>query len=277
MYLYHADALALGGNLIRPLQNVVSSQAACSLPPSGGVASSRVDKFSMNGLVSFDSAQSDLAGGTETKGGKQYSVTRVSVVVENLNVLNMVMADRIVMRLAAEHEDGAAEPSIITTGSHYDGLRIAGHAVEVTTGHDLFSSMPTFDHFQNAWKKNIAGKKKIMSSLMGSTLPAAPAKDAPQHLHDVHNGCQQQCKAPDIKQTMLSSFVTKVAGISGSEINCWGPIIVVPQFGTIYLGEVMVSHGQRRVNMLRLELGSPDGGNFSFGSGGSNGSPYPPV
>ncbi len=277
MYLYHADALALGGTLVRPLQNIVSSQAACSLPPSGGVASCRVEKFSMNGLVSFDSAQSDLAGGIEEKGGKEYNVTRVSVVVEGLNVLNMVMADRIVMRLAAEHETGTAEPSIITTGSHYDGLRIAGHAADITTGHDLFSEMPTFGHFQTAWKKNGAGKKKILGTLMGNTLPAAPAKSAPQHLHDIHKGCQEQRRARDIRQTMLSSFVTGVSGIDGSEIKSWGPIIVVPQFGTIYLGEVMVSHSQRRMNMLRLELGSPDGGSFSFGSGGANGTPYPPI
>lgn len=275
MYLYHADALAIGGTLVRPISQVIESKAACSLPTAGGTSSCRVEKFSLNGSISFDMAQCDLAGSVETKNGIDTSVTRVSVVIEGLNILNMVTADRIVARLASEHGPGDKEPKIITTGCHYDGMRIAGHPVEIQTAHNLFSDMPTFADWQKAWK-NKGTRKRVQECMIGSTLPSAPAKSDPSHLQDVHQAVTRQSNAPDLKQTVLSSFVGKVTGITGSEINNWGPIIVVPQFGTIYLGEVLVSQSQRRVNMLRLELGSPDGASFVVGSGSSNGTTFPP-
>ncbi|SRR5258708_17784833 len=278
MYLYHADALAIGGTLVRPIPQVIESRAACSLPTAGGTSSCRVEKFSLNGLISFDMAQCDLAGGVEIKNGVPLCVTRVSVVIEGLNILNMVMADRIVARLASEHGPNDKEPKIITTGCHYDGLRIAGHPVEVETAHNLYSDMPTFADWQKAWtSKNKATRKRVQDCMIGSTLPSAPAKTDPQHLQDVHRAVREQGKARDLRQTVLSSFVSKVTGIAGSEIDNWGPIIVVPQFGTIYLGEVIVSPSQRRVNMMRLELGSPDGGSFNLGSGSSNGTTIPPT
>ena len=73
----------------------------------------------------------------------------------------------------------------------------------------------------------------------------------------------------------MTSFVTSVTNINSKDIDNWGPIIKVPHFGTIYLGEVLVSFGQRRVNMIRLELGSPDAGSFIFGTAGGNGAPFP--
>ncbi|HWZ42104.1 MAG TPA: hypothetical protein VNW97_01435 [Candidatus Saccharimonadales bacterium] len=279
MYLYHADALALGGTLIRPVPQVIDSKAACSLPTTGGTATARVEKFSLNGLVSFDMAQSDVAGGIETKSGTEFNVTRVSTVIEGLNILNMVMADRIVVRLAAEHGPNDPEPKIITTGCHYDGLRIAGHAAVVKTDHNLFSDLPTYSKWQADWKAGGAPHARILNSVLGSTIPKpdAPVATAPQHLRDIYKGYEDLVASPDLKPTVLSSFVTKVDGIDGTEIKNWGPIIVVPQFGTIYLGEAVVSSGQRRVNMLRLELGSPDGGTLIAGSGGSNGTTFPPV
>ena len=109
MYLYHADALALGGTVVRPVPDIIESQVACSLPTAGGTASSRSGRFEYKGLISFESAQSSLTGNVETRNGVPFNVTRVSVVIEGLNILHMVMADRIVARLAAEH--GPKEPN----------------------------------------------------------------------------------------------------------------------------------------------------------------------
>jgi hypothetical protein len=74
---------------------------------------------------------------------------------------------------------------------------------------------------------------------------------------------------------VLSSFVSSVEKINATEIDTWGPIIRVPQFGTIYLGEVIVSPSQRRVSMLRVEMGSPDLATFTGPTGTSNGTGFP--
>jgi hypothetical protein len=170
----------------------------------------------------------------------------------------------------------ATEPEIITTGCHFGGLKIAGYPVEVEMGHDLFASMPTYKHWQKAWTRSGAPRKSISSCIMGSNLSTPdPKEPEPLHLQDVRQGFKVQSGAGALQSTVLTSFVKSVKGIQGSEIKTWGPIVVIPQFGTIYLGEVIVSFGQRRVHMMRLELGSPDAGTFIFGSTGSNGSTFP--
>jgi hypothetical protein len=51
--------------------------------------------------------------------------------------------------------------------------------------------------------------------------------------------------------------------------------IVVPDFGCIYLGELLLTPASHRVTMLRIALGSPDGGDFNGGSGETNGAGFP--
>src|SRR5258708_19224875 len=106
-----------------------------------------------------------------------------------------------------------------------------------------------FEEWEKAGKGKWAGKT-VQDWKIGSTLPSTPSKTEPQHLKDVHRAVSEQGEAANLKQTVLSSFVSKVTGITGSKINNWGPIIVVPHFGTIYLGEVIVSYASRRLNRL---------------------------
>jgi hypothetical protein len=198
------------------------------------------------------------------------------VLIEKLNILNMVTADRVMARLAAEHgpkhPDKPNEPEIITTGCHYDGLKIAGHAVEVETDHSLFSDFRTYAAWQQEWKGQ--GRDRLLNSMVGSRMAPARSAEAP-HLQEIRQTFAAHSAEGALPPTVLSSFVKNVTGINGSEIDNWGSIIVVPQFGTIYVGEVIVSAGRRRVNMLRLELGSPVAGTFVIGSSGGNGTTFP--
>ena len=286
MYLYHANALALGGTYTHPFQEVIPAYAGCSLSMRGGAGTSRSTNINFKEVIKCDLAQADVNGGTGTKmipddkGGVASAntyVTSVSVVVEGLNILNMFTADRIVARLAAEHVCGEPEPEIITTGCHYDNLRIAGHAVEVTTAHDAFSEFATYADCQKAWTgTDEARKKRLSDRLMGNGLNPVPVEGDPQHLKDVHRGYTEQMKPPSaLRSTVLCSFVKAVNNLASPEITNCGSIIRVPQFGTIYLGEVVITAGQRKVCMFRLELGSPDVATITGPPGTSNGSSYP--
>ncbi len=51
--------------------------------------------------------------------------------------------------------------------------------------------------------------------------------------------------------------------------------IVVPDFGTVYLGEVYMKTAQRQITMMRLELGSPVAGSVALGGGSGNGTTFP--
>jgi hypothetical protein len=52
-------------------------------------------------------------------------------------------------------------------------------------------------------------------------------------------------------------------------------VIVVPDFGTVYLGECYMATSQRKLTMMRLQLGSPVAGAVALGDGAGNGLPFP--
>ena len=66
-----------------------------------------------------------------------------------------------------------------------------------------------------------------------------------------------------------------------SDVKCDGlkPLgghsLLFPEFGTIHLGEIIVSEGERRLTMMRIEFGCAMEGNGNFIEVGGNGHEYP--
>ena len=48
--------------------------------------------------------------------------------------------------------------------------------------------------------------------------------------------------------------------------------VIVPEFGTMFFGEILITAVERRVSMLRLQLGSPEGGSEVYSEVATNGS-----
>ena len=55
-----------------------------------------------------------------------------------------------------------------------------------------------------------------------------------------------------------------------------GHVLTQPGFGTIYFGEILLNDRERRVTMLRMQLGSNTGGQAVFAEGDPNGTIWPP-
>lgn len=277
MYFYHAHAIALGEGFPESTTPLIS-HAPCSLSMGGGSSSSSAGKFD-NGVVSYESAQCSISSRVDTSGKKKKYCCGVNIAVTKLNFLNMFTADQIVARVTSEHEfepgdtSCSAEPDIIITGSYFDNLKIAGHPVTVNMVHDIFHDLPTYAKCQADWADE--PNSKLRGILLGRGITPVPGPADPWHLQQAYTGCQNQLNDPSLKKTVLCSFVKDVSISSGGEIKTWGPIVKVPHFGTIYLGEVLICPGHRRVNMFRLHMGSPDGGDYIGPSGGSNGTGYP--
>ena len=51
---------------------------------------------------------------------------------------------------------------------------------------------------------------------------------------------------------------------------------VIPKFGKLFLGEILIEHGRRTLTMVRFELGSPVAGTGAVVALDGNGRPYPP-
>jgi len=229
---FHASGYALSGHFHRPVDVPIPAQASLALPIEGGQAHSGVDKFAIPRIASFDSALTHLSGSFPDD---NTATTSVTVVVGGLSILDFLTVDRMVTRLTSEHKlnPPESEGHIIALGSHFEGLKLGGHDVNVTLRHDLFLDCKTFADLQ----------KRVKNGLV------KPGREV-----------------------LVCSLVEKIeTDLPGAKIH--GHTIQVPQFGKIAFAEVFAGPGIRTLTMLRFHLGSPDGGSGSSGSGTGNGRP----
>jgi hypothetical protein len=187
--------------------------------------------------VSFRAAYTQAIGTEDATGGSWNSL--VTATVEGLNIQNVVTCDRIVARLASHHYMDGREPSIITLGSHFENLRVAGQPVHYEPDGQILREWDTMSRAQ----EGCAGRK-----------PYSLSAD---------------------NRRIFSSIVRNVSCPGGVEVK--DNVIYFAEFGAIHLGEIMISDGERRLTMMRIEFGCEVEGNGSFSDVGGNGLPSPPL
>jgi hypothetical protein len=249
VYHYNAHGHGLSGRFDRPVEHLIEVQAATSLPTTGGHGNSRVNNFQFEEFVSFKSAYSHVSGSQKREDGTY--TTLATATVEGLNILDVVTADRIVARLAAQHPAKHDEPHIITLGSKFENLRIAGCPAEVELNDQLFLRLDTFE----AIRKELASKG-----------------DFRKMTEDPFQTGQKQ-KVPDAQGVLLCSLV-KDMKTTCPGVKRQGHAFVVPQFGKVFVAEMLAKHGTRTLTMLRLEMGSPVSGTNVVAEASVNGSPW---
>src|SRR5713101_6734725 len=253
-YHYHANAHVLSGRLTRPIQHVIEVQAATSLPIIGGVGSTRVENFRFNEHVSFKAGYSHVSGSEKEQKGEIIHTTMATAVVEGLNILDVVTADRIVARLSSSYSPDDEESRILLIGSRFENLRVAGCRVEVELHHELALKLDTFEAAMKEFASNAEFRKMAED-------PFAPGK-LPGKI-EAH-GVIRCSLVKDIQPAKCPGIV---------RYGHFGHVLEVPEFGKIHLAEVLFQYGRKTLTMLRLELGSPNGGGMTVVSADSNGRP----
>src|SRR5579859_766982 len=250
---YHASAHALSGQLTRPENHLIQVQAGTALPSTGGQHASRVENFRYGGTVSFTAGHSHVSGSEKIEKNKTIHTTLATTAIEGLNILDMVTADRIVTRLASSYESGD-ESRILVIGSRFENLRIAGCKIHVELHHELALRLDTFAAVRKEYESNKDFRKMTDDPFEPRKLPAKV------EAHEV------------VRCSLVKELQPpKCPGIV-SHGHC-GHVLVVPEFGQIYLAEVQFEHGRKTLRMLRVELGSPNGGTLIVAEADSNGRP----
>jgi hypothetical protein len=121
-YSFRGDANALGGFIEEPMRREIQTLVPVSLPAVGGFTTARSEAFSLDNLVRCRSAHTLVSGRVERD---RISVLATSV-VEGLNILDAIEAERVVARLSIEILKGQ-KLRVSTVGSYFLGLRLAGH------------------------------------------------------------------------------------------------------------------------------------------------------
>jgi hypothetical protein len=251
VYHYNAHSHGLSARFERPVEHLIDVQAASSLPTTGGYGSSRVNDFQFEEFVSFKTAYSYVSGSKAEDG--TYT-TLATAVVEALNILDVVTADRIVARLATQHPAAEDESQVVAVGSQFENLRIAGCPVEVELNQELFLRLSTFG----------AIRKELASTSDFSKMTEDPFQTG-----------QKQKVPPDPQGVLLCSLV-KDMKTTCPGVKRQGHAFIVPQFGKVFVAEMLAWRGTRTLTMLRLEMGSPVCGTVVVAEISINGHPWPP-
>jgi hypothetical protein len=217
--------------------------AVVDLPERGGFVHSSEGPYNFRDIIMFDRAVG-FASGSFCAKSHCYDST-ASVMIEGLNILNMVTADRVVARIATSHHEDGSEPRLNPLGTYFENLRIAGHKVEVDLAVDKFSELDTHSRFHSIYKHE---DKEVRDSVIPHVLEV------------------------DASGAASVTLVRSITGL-GREVKQEGHVIRIPDFGVIRLAELTMSERKRSLNMLQFQLGSSPAGSGHAGGAEGNGSP----
>ena len=259
-HYYHADASALGGFIHRPLKKVIPSQASVSLPAAGGFSSARSGAFHFENIVSCRESFCRVGGSVDEKGD---TTTLVTAVLDGLNLLDIVSAERVVSQISTERSPDGHIARVTYVGSQFFGLRIAGFPVEPII--NLKVLVPSYDGPKRPWLKN--------ENLLNTARDQHDLRTSGEHATpDWLSARLGWIKSDDriaehghVCASLVDGFKGTIPGKS------WGHIVGIAGVGRFSFGEVSMYDHMYRLTMIRAEIGSPTGGDLSGGSGGSNG------
>jgi hypothetical protein len=267
---YYAEANVLHADLEQPLKEKIRPQAFVKLPRDGQYQFSQAAPFRLEGILSYQGGYTQVAGHPSSKIAGFATLT--TSVIEGLNVLDVVTADRVVAQISTVHPAyGTGQvPSVTFLGTRFDNLRIDGHKVEVDRCLDILGPKPVDDesYFDN---------RDVLDRISTQYDTIATAEDLPEW------AAEQYPKGRPVLNgdgRLECSLVSSIAGAPGTP---FGHVIDLPHFGKIFLGELRVerepgnpSKGiydayKFHLTMIRLKMGCLAEGNVSVAALDSNG------
>jgi hypothetical protein len=270
VHLYDGEASVLKGELRQPVQEEIRPQAFVKLPKDGQYQYRQADPFHVEGILSYKGGYAQVAGYPSSK--HNAFVTLSTSVIEGLNVLDVLTADRVVAQISTEHpRDRGQVPSVTFLGTRFENLRIAGHRIEIDHDFDILGPRSKDDHSyldDDGVKNRIGGQR---NNVVKMTDTDGWAEENCPSISAANNGHRE----------LRCSLVNGVKSCPGFP---FGHVIHLPQFGTIVLGDLTVtqtygdpnagSHDQYRfrLTMIKLKLGCLAEGSVSASAADSNGS-----
>lgn len=273
-HAYHAEAKVIHGHLRLPLTHEIKPQAYATLHEEGGYLAERLEDYRLESVISIRSARTHVAGNRDTKPGHGWT-TLTTTVVEGLNIMEVLTADRIVGQIITQHPLVGYVPTISFLGTRFENLRIAGFPVELEMDLDILGAKPESDAPYSAERGVIDRVSRQYSRIRDH-------RDLPAELHERYNRLSSTLGNSEVVEC---SLVNRAAGAYPG--HSFGHVISIPDFGKISLGKVTVVHEDFKagtgipekttvhLTMIDLDFGCVISGIGGVGSGSSNGSSLP--
>jgi hypothetical protein len=251
---YYAEANVLSADLIQPLKETIKPRVKVKLPKDGHYQFKKADPFRFEGIISYRSGYTQVAGHPSSK--SDGFATLATSVLEGLNVLDVVTADRVVAQISTVHPPyGSGQvPSVTFLGTRFENLRIGGHKVEVERNLEILGPKPAGDksYFEDSGvQSRISAQYNTIATAAGHPELAAAAYP---------NGGPAPIAASQLQCSLVSN-------VAGAPAPSFGHVIDVPHFGKIFLAELKVTREPSKnpkseyekyrfhLTMIRLQMG----------------------
>ena len=278
-FVFRGNASAIAGQIYRPKTIIVDVNCGgSSLGVSGGRSQSKIDGASFGDIIKFGSAftlaeglfddEKQAAAVTDHKSRQSQLSTSTTVTAEtrdvSVGIKPVVTIKRVRGTLVSRSSvAGSGEPSIAPArDTTIQGVMIAGSPLTVNLNIGLFQKYDTRSKVMAAADDLKSFKTYGSQFVVGATIEGV-AQERPVLIS--RDGV--------IYATIVKEL--KWEGKPPSNARIDGHSVIVKDFGTVYFGELLISGHERRLTMVRFELGSPIGGYADVGDVASDGGGFP--
>jgi hypothetical protein len=215
-------------------------------------------------------------------------VTLSTAILEGLNVFEIITADRIVSQVSTDHpyKDGHV-PHVTFLGTQFKNLRVGGFPAVLTLNLGICGDRPAGDrsYFQDP---------NFLRGVKDQTEKIAKASGLPKEFKDQYDERLAYIKklisagdSPDqgSHEPITCSLVQSIGEIPIPGVQTFGHILVIPEFGSVALGEIEVGEklyekSERpgvyfELTSVKMKLGCVGDGDLAVATTRTNGQTYP--
>jgi len=281
---YHAEAHVLNGDLKRPIEQKIEKHLPVAFTGRRATHLTRfTEEVSIEGLISLRRGHTRVSGSKSLK--HQGWVTLSTSIVEGLNVFEIITADRLVSQVSTDHPlvDGHF-PRVTFLGTKFENLRVSGFPVTLTLDYGVCGTRTKEDH-------SYLDNERFLKAVWSQTEAVARASGLPSDLKDEYDGrlellskllstCDPGRIGPE-KPSVKCSLVKSIGEIPIPGVRSFGHVLVIPEFGTVSLGEIEVGekvydpseepNNYFELTTIRMNLGCVGHGTVAAGTAAANG------
>jgi|HubBroStandDraft_6_1064221.scaffolds.fasta_scaffold09902_3 hypothetical protein len=286
---YHATASVLRGRLERPIEQEIEEQAALKLEDRrGGHLTRFSEEVSIEGLITFTKGKTRVSGSRSRKNNGW--ITLSTSIIEGLNALEVITADRVVSQVSTEHpHDDGHFPQVTFLGTQFTNLAVSGFPLQLTFNFGICGNRP-------AENRSYLRDVTFLNAVKQQTQKIANAAGLPTELKAVYldkitaidelirsKGDNEPSRPHEPKVTC--SLIESIGKIPIPGVTSYGNLLVIPDFGTVTLGEIVVGEKNYEdstkpgvyfeLTGINMQMGCVGDGNAQAANAKANGTTRP--
>jgi hypothetical protein len=290
-YIFLANAVAFAAHIRRPNDHQLKAVASSSLPVTGGLAEASSGPQDYNEYISFASASTRASGDfADTRRAADFAngnhgdndlstLTFVETQVNSFKISTKLdgpppaagkpltfSVDQLHLRLESS-SDRHTQTAFRGLEAEFKTVTFNGQELLVSTAPEVCTQYETYDKLVAAYQEDARFRKQFGSLFypMGNEKTGVTALLSKPTIPNAHGR---------VVGTIVTGLKWAGKPPEGTEIT--GNRLKIDGIGSIYFGEIIFEPYSRRLTLLRLQLGSINGGGGAACEGHTGGQSIPP-